>query len=303
MSYSHPHISIIVPNYNQEKYLKKCLDSIFNQTFTDFEVILLDDASTDGSRKILEKYESRPEVSHFVTNPENSGNTLQLWKKGIRLAEGDYVWITESDGFSDKNFLKTMMDLFQHDQNVDLAFCASWMVDEKDKKVKPEANPEESFYISGEGAAQKYFSRSNLIRNAGSCVFKKRLIEPSFYEYAYYDSQGSWCFWATLSNGAWKIAYLNEKLHYSRKHRPDGFPETEKTGLEFTEGFRIAEGILKNEKITALARNQIYRFWGKKLHEAVFSGKGINWVTKIRILFEILFGRPWILRYALWNDE
>ncbi len=99
-----PAVSIIVPNYNHEIHLLKRLETIFNQTFRDFEVILLDDASTDESRKILEEYAGRPEVTHFLVNTENSGSAFQQWKKGIRLAEGDYVWIAESDDFSDRYF-------------------------------------------------------------------------------------------------------------------------------------------------------------------------------------------------------
>ncbi len=296
-----PAVSIIVPSYNDEKHLRKRLDSIFNQTFRDFEVILLDDASTDGSRQIMEKYASRPEVTHFILNAENSGSTIQQWKKGIRLAEGEYIWIAESADFSDKRFLETLMDLFDRDKNVDLAFCASWYVDEKNTPVKPAPDPEDSFQISGEGAAQKYFSKYNLIRHAGGCVFNKKLIDPSFFEYAYYQHYGNWCFWATLSGRAWKIAYLNEKLNFSRNHQPDLFPETEKNGLAFSEGFQILDGLLKNEKITAFTKYQIYKFWGKKLHEAIFIRNEIDWVAKIRIFSQILFGRPRILRYALWD--
>jgi len=303
MYYSHPRISIIVPNFNHEKYLKERLDSIFNQTFREFEVILLDDASTDGSKKILEEYAGRPEVTHFLVSPENSGGVYQQWKKGIRLAEGDYIWIAESDGYSDKKFLETMMDLFEREKNVDLAFCASLYVDEKGTILKPAPDPGESFFITGEGANQKYFSRYNLIRNAGSCVFKRKLIDPAFYEYAYFQQYGDWRFWVDLTGRAWKIAYLGEKLNYSRNHHRNVFPEAEKKGLYFKEGFRIVDNILKNERVTAQAKDQIYRFWGQKLHEAVFIGKELNWFSGIRILIRTLFWRFRILLYALWNEK
>jgi glycosyltransferase involved in cell wall biosynthesis len=303
MNYTPPRISIIVPNYNQEKYLKERLESIFNQTYQDFEVILLDDASTDGSKKIMEEFAERPEVTHFLVNQENSGSAFQQWKKGIRLAEGDYVWIAESDGFSDKRFLETMMDLFGREKNVDLAFCASWNVDEKGTKSEPATDPENSFYISGEGAAQKYFSKNNLIRDAGSCVFKRKLIEPSFYEYAYFEYYGDWRFWADLAGRAWKIAYLSEKLNYSRNHLRGNFPDIEKNKVYFNEGFLIVDNILKNEKITASARDQIYRFWGQKLYEAVFIRKEMNRLTRIWVLIHTLFWRFRILLYALWHEK
>ena len=92
-----PLISIIVPNYNHEKYLKQRLESVFNQTYSNFEVILLDDCSTDSSLNILAEYIKNSKVSHCIFNEANSGNTFIQWNKGISLAKGDYIWIAESD--------------------------------------------------------------------------------------------------------------------------------------------------------------------------------------------------------------
>jgi glycosyltransferase involved in cell wall biosynthesis len=86
-----PLISVIVPNYNHEKYLKQRLESVFNQTYVNFEVILLDDFSTDSSTNILSEYAKNPKVSHCVFNETNSGNTFVQWNKGIALAKGDYI--------------------------------------------------------------------------------------------------------------------------------------------------------------------------------------------------------------------
>ena len=67
-----PLVSIIVPNYNHEKYLKQRLDSIFNQTYSNFEVILLDDCSSDSSQTILLEYAKNPKVSYCIFNEFNS---------------------------------------------------------------------------------------------------------------------------------------------------------------------------------------------------------------------------------------
>lgn len=298
---THPAVSIIVPNYNHEKHLPKRLDTIFNQTFGDFEVLLLDDASTDGSKKILEAYVNHPKVSYFLVNPENSGSTFHQWNKGIRLAVGDYVWIAESDDFSDEKFLETLMDFFEREKSVDLVFCASWYVDEKDTVGKPAPDPDDSFAISGPGATQKYFSKYNLIQNASSCVFKRKLIEPSIYEFAYFQFCGDWQFWADLAGSAWKIAYLSKRLNYIRIHDQNVFTEAEKKGLNFTEGFIILDSILKREKI--INKNQIFRHWGLKLYEALFIKKNIYWYIKIRIILESFFIRNQIFRYMVWNHK
>ncbi len=93
-----PFVSIIVPNYNHEKYLRQRLDSIYGQTYKNYEVILLDDCSSDDSRTILNEYRDRyPDRTRCEFNETNSGGVFRQWRKGISLAKGDYIWIAESD--------------------------------------------------------------------------------------------------------------------------------------------------------------------------------------------------------------
>ena len=83
-----PAVSVIVPNYNHARFLRKRIDSILNQTFQDFELILLDDCSTDESRSILSEYASDPRV-RLELNEVNSGSPFKQWNKGIRIARGE----------------------------------------------------------------------------------------------------------------------------------------------------------------------------------------------------------------------
>ena len=103
-------VSIIVPNYNHFLFLEKRLDSIFNQTYQNFEVILLDDASSDNSLDILERYRNHPKVPHFIVNEKNSGSPFKQWQKGLELAQGKFIWIAESDDTCDLNFLESQVN-------------------------------------------------------------------------------------------------------------------------------------------------------------------------------------------------
>jgi glycosyltransferase involved in cell wall biosynthesis len=79
-----PKLSIIIPNYNHADFLKQRLESIFNQTFQNFQVILLDDASTDNSKEILEQYANHPKVSKYMGNkvhPLSNGKKEYYWLK------------------------------------------------------------------------------------------------------------------------------------------------------------------------------------------------------------------------------
>ena len=101
-----PLVSVIIPSYNHEKFLKERIDSVLNQTFQDFELIILDDLSPDNSREIIESYRAHPKVSQIIYNEKNSGSTFFQWNKAVlSLAKGEFIWIAESDDVADPKFL------------------------------------------------------------------------------------------------------------------------------------------------------------------------------------------------------
>ena len=97
-------ISIVVPVYNVEKYLQRCIDSILAQTFPDFELILVDDGSTDNSGKICDEY-AKKDQRIVVVHQENRGQSLSR-NLGISLAKGDYITFIDSDDFILPHFLE-----------------------------------------------------------------------------------------------------------------------------------------------------------------------------------------------------
>lgn len=100
-----PAISILVPIYNVERYLRQCLDSILAQTFTDIEVICINDGSTDGSRNIIEEYLSDPRFR--VVDKSNSGYGASM-NRGLEAACGEYIAILESDDFLEAQALEKL---------------------------------------------------------------------------------------------------------------------------------------------------------------------------------------------------
>ena len=119
-------VSVIVPNYCHSQYLDERILSILNQTYQDFELIILDDCSPDNgaSKEVIERYRNNPHVSHIVYNKVNSGSPFKQWHKGFELAEGKYIWIAESDDKCDNRLLEILVDACQKDDAV-LAFCKS----------------------------------------------------------------------------------------------------------------------------------------------------------------------------------
>ena len=96
-----PKFSIIVPVYNVENYIKKCLDSIFNQTFKDFEVIVINDGTNDNSMDIVKKYDVT------IINQKNQGLS-EARNSGVKKATGDYLIFIDSDDYIEKDLLKNI---------------------------------------------------------------------------------------------------------------------------------------------------------------------------------------------------
>lgn len=88
--------SVIIPVYNVEKYLPECLDSILEQDFSDYEVVIVDDGSNDGSRNVYSRYLEKSSVDIRVVRQENKG-LLQARRAGIRASHGDYLWHVDGD--------------------------------------------------------------------------------------------------------------------------------------------------------------------------------------------------------------
>ncbi len=123
-----PTVSVIVPNYNHARYLRQRIESVLRQTYQDFEVILLDDCSTDDSRSILSSYAGDPRV-RMEFNEVNSGSTFKQWNKGVRLARGEYVWIAESDDYADDAAVREVGVAYSmRSRRPCSAYCRSWRV-------------------------------------------------------------------------------------------------------------------------------------------------------------------------------
>ena len=127
-----PLVTVIIPNYNHAKYLRQRIDTVLNQTYTSFEVIILDDCSTDNSKDIILSYKDNPHISNIVLNSENSGSTFKQWNKGFELAKGDYIWIAESDDYCDLNLLELLITQIQKYSQSSIVYTVHILLMQKD---------------------------------------------------------------------------------------------------------------------------------------------------------------------------
>lgn len=211
-----PQVSVIVPNYNHAPYLRQRLDSIFNQTFQDFEVIILDDCSTDNSKEIIEEYRNRPQVSHVVYNETNSGSPFKQWAKGFDLAQGEYIWIAESDDWAELTFLENLVPLLIGDEMLSLVFCNSY----NENGISPAKlqNPfDKTRIIFTEEMLKEYMCWGCAVYNASSVLFRRRIATNVDKDYQGYCSSGDYLFWIHLIEMG-NVYYYHVPLNHYRIH-------------------------------------------------------------------------------------
>ncbi len=220
-----PKVSIIVPNYNHACFLRKRIDSILQQTFQDFELILLDDASTDDSRSILSSYAADPRV-RLEFNDSNSGSVFKQWNKGVRLACGEYIWIAESDDYADARLLERLRAVLDADPKIAFAYCRSWRVSADDQlegfadshlSQIDESRWTADFVADGREECKRYFVRADPVPNGSAVVFRKALYELAGCADESLRLCGDWKLWAAMALTG-KVAYVAEPLNYFRFH-------------------------------------------------------------------------------------
>lgn len=252
-------VSIIVPNYNHSKYLPQRIDSILSQTYRNFELIILDDCSSDNSAEVINRYAKHEKVSHVVINEQNSGSTFIQWQKGFSLAKGDLIWIAESDDYCDSSFLSEVVPFFEKDENLAIAYCTSNIVDSEgqmcDYNDVAEKIPEKTFV--GTYFIKKYMLTGNSIWNASAVVFRKKYALSVEKDYMNYVAAGDHLFWIRMAEIG-SVRHISKKLNYFRQHNNKVTHTKLKDGTNFREE-RMIFDYIKNKKIISKVDNLFVR--------------------------------------------
>jgi glycosyltransferase involved in cell wall biosynthesis len=222
-----PAISVIVPNYNHGRYLRQRLDSILEQTYADFELILLDDASSDESREVIDAYAGHPRVTHVVYNPANSGCVFKQWNRGVALARGKFIWIAESDDYAAPVFLERTAAVLEKYPGVGLVFCDSYIVDEAGRELGNTmawAMPHEPWgqlaaqpFVPGVAFGRDFLTARCAIPNASAVLFRKEVFLGAGGADESLAMTGDWKTWFSLAMRA-DVSYLADCLNYFRSH-------------------------------------------------------------------------------------
>lgn len=208
-------ISIVVPVYNVEKYLKKCIESILEQTFKNFELILVDDGSLDNSSNICDyykQYDSRVKVIHKKNGGLSSARNI-----GIEMSKGKYITFVDSDDYIDKYYCEHMMMIDQY-IDVDIIICDYKRFNEEDtyKSDQYRGYNEINFEVmDGKSVCKElYLDKSTKFTIACGKLYKKELF--SRYRYPENRIHEDEFITYKLLYYSKKIINLNECLYYYR---------------------------------------------------------------------------------------
>ena len=141
-----PKSSVIIVNYNNSKYLLRSLESLKNQTSKNFEIILVDDNSSDNSIDIKKEFSLKNKIKNFkiVINKNRtkfgSLNQIKCIKKGLKIAKGEIIFFLDSDDFFKNSKLQKSIDFFKKNKKINLTFDLPYKFYNKNKKIKFKIN-------------------------------------------------------------------------------------------------------------------------------------------------------------------
>lgn len=204
-------VSVIVPVYNTEKYLKNCIDSLLKQNFEDYEIIVINDLSPGNAEEIIKSYNDKKIV--YIKNKTNKGIGYNR-NLGVKEAKGEYVCFIDSDDYVKEDFISKMYN-YSKENNLDLCVCDYVNVDEK-------GNTLEEFNLSNFGITN--YEENNKILceiNLGPCnkLFKKDMLIKNKIKFSEKLKYEDLSFVALSIKNSAKIGKINEQLNYFTVHK------------------------------------------------------------------------------------
>jgi glycosyltransferase involved in cell wall biosynthesis len=265
-----PRVSVVVPNYNYARYLPQRLASIFAQDPPPFEVIVLDDGSTDDSLAVLAELSKRHPI-RVVAGEANSGSVFRQWQRGVREARGDLVWIAEADDLAEPNFLSSLLPAFRHPEVV-MAYAQSRQIDPKGETLEPDyldyvsdfdaSRWEAPYFASLDQELRHGLAVKNTIPNVSAVLFRRSalasVLEQHLDEIAAFRVAGDWQVYVRVLELG-HLAFEPDVLNLHRRHRGSvTLGGDSRRHLE--EVRRVQEWIRSRHRLDAHARESAARY-------------------------------------------
>lgn len=261
-------VSVIVPNYNYSQYLEERLNCIVNQRYPIYEIIFLDDCSSDNSIEIAQKFAQKCPITFAIhKNDNNSGSVFRQWAKGIKEARGDYIWIAEADDLCETTFLEKVMGGFKN-ENVILSYCNSKQIDDYGNFIGvnylnytndiDENKWKNNYTRAGIKEICDTLAIKNTIPNVSATVFKKFDISEIVDDLVKFKIAGDWFFYVWLLQKG-DITFIAESLNYHRRHAK-GVTLSEDKNRHFNEIVKMQDYIIQRFDVDSLTFDKVIEY-------------------------------------------
>ncbi len=242
-----PKISVIIPLYNHEKYIREAIDSVIGQSFDDFELIVINDGSTDTSEDIVKGFnDSR--IAYFYQENQGAPHTIN---RGIKLARGEYISILNSDDAYDKNRLEKAIKILESDHSVFAVFSYVELIDEEGKSIRIKRGAEENWLgLSPDNSFKEYqdiildLLAGNFLHTTSNLICRRSVFDRVGYFSNLRYTHDYEFFLKLCSN--FKVYIIPEPLVQYRFHSLNTL-NTDYATSNFETGIVLANFILNNE--------------------------------------------------------
>lgn len=202
-----PLISIIIPVYNGEKYLRPCIDSILHQTYQHWELLLIDDGSPDSSGAICDEYASDPRIS--VVHKENGGQASAR-NQGVAMAKGEYISFVDCDDWLETDMYESMLQTM-HSQQAEIIICG-YIEEYKSRQKKVHADGEMKVYEASE--ALKLVLRGKIGSYLWSMLFRREVVQELMPDLNPYEDHATIFKWISHAH---RVVVLHQAFYHYRQ--------------------------------------------------------------------------------------
>jgi glycosyltransferase involved in cell wall biosynthesis len=303
--YASPFFSIVIPVYNVEHFVAECISSVINQSFTDFEAIIIDDGSFDKSIDIIKEIAGN-DIRIRIVSQKNSGLSAAR-NKGIYLAKGHYVFFLDSDDFIKLDTLKELKSILSKQTGIDLiAFGACPFLDEtpvikSEKVMYYEGYYSRSYLDEGIYKGEDYYKSMSSKRNfvASACLYISRLDIIKEFKLKFVEGiiREDEVFTRHLIQHA-KLIYFSQSKFYHRRIRQGSITQTKISRHWVYSSLKVSKEV-----------NQLYKLYGNKFLriDAMNFYKNsyknvLNYFKEDRALINMLICSPFFFESNIYKD-
>jgi glycosyltransferase involved in cell wall biosynthesis len=254
MNKFNPLVSIVFTSYNHQEYLRQAIESIINQTYTNLEIIIVDDCSTDGSQEILSTYSFDNRIT-FNFLKKNTGSYVKASNLGAQISTGDYLLFAQCDDYAEASQVEELVLEIENNNTAGVVYSESKLVDKRGNFISDDYSIREKSFreyckntvLIERNKMREFLSYSCVIPNLSAALISKELYCRVGGLSDKYFIAADWDFWLKLTSYT-DFIYIRKSLNNFRQHE-----------TTIRSSYKISTQILEIHEIiyACISRNQI----------------------------------------------